>query len=256
MGLWFRIWSEEAFHVTACNFIATLSLRSKTFKWVLKGSWISQEESVTLLKLVGLTLLCYTCGFGKLSNFSSAGSGRYQNQAVSLFMVWWLMLSPLPETLPCFLFFLVINLAVPLCHENITGFWWLKAFVWYCWFLELKLSRISVKDLKNTCHKRPLKPFYHLLWHNLGGIERVALMLASLRALCAIKQEKCSFQQVNLLFHQSPQDHLRPFQLLLHLLTWASQKRVAPIKIARSPLPSGQKGSLEFGREDLSLLRP
>lgn len=35
-------------------------------------------------------------------------------------MVFWLIFSPLPETLPCFLFFLVINLDVLLCHENIT----------------------------------------------------------------------------------------------------------------------------------------
>lgn len=81
-------------------------------------------------------------------------------------------------------------------------------------------------------------------------------MLASLCALCVIKQEKYSFQQVNLLFHQFPQDHLRPFQLLLHLLTWASQKRVTPIKIERYPLPSGQKDLLEFDRADLSLLHP
>lgn len=29
------------------------------------------------------------------------------------------MFSPLPETLPCFLFFLAINLDTLLCHENI-----------------------------------------------------------------------------------------------------------------------------------------
>lgn len=58
----------------------------------------------------------HTCGFGKLSDFSCARSGGYQNQAVEVF---WLMFSPLPETLPCFLFFLVISLDTLLCHENI-----------------------------------------------------------------------------------------------------------------------------------------
>lgn len=64
------------------------------------------------------------------------------------------------------------------------------------------------------------------------------------------------FQQVNLQFHQFPQDRLRPFQPLLHLLTWASQKRVTQIKIERYPLPLGQKDLLEFDREDLSRLHP
>jgi len=104
--------------------------------------------------------------------------------------------------------------------------------------------------------KKPLKPFCHLLGDNIGGIEWVAFMPSSLCALWVIKQEQYSFQQVNLLFHQFPQDHLPPFQLLLRLLTWASQKRVTRIKIERYPLPLGQKGLLEFDREDLSLLHP
>lgn len=120
--------------------------------------------------------------------------------------------------------------------------------------------RVKIIPRQNFCErleeclpKKAFKTFYHLLWDNIGEINGMAITLAT---LCVIKQEKYSFQQVNLLFHQFPQDHLRPSQLLLHLLTWASQKRVTPIKIERCPLPSGQRGSPESGKEAPSLLRP
>lgn len=77
-----------------------------------------------------------------------------------------------------------------------------------------------------------------------------------LATLCVIKQEKYSLQQVNLLFHQFPQDHLHPSQLLLHLLTWASQKRVTPARTARCRLPSGQRDSPGSAREAPSPPRP
>lgn len=170
-------------------------------------------------------------------------------------MVFWLTFSSLPETLPCFLFFLVINLDVLLCHESITWCW-----EHLCYNVDFRVKINSeqnfCKRLEECLPKKPLKPFYHLVWDNIGGIERVAFMVPSLCALCVIKQEKYSFQQVNLLYHQFPQDHLRPSQLLLHLLTWASQKRVTPIKIERYLLRLGQKGLLEFDRGDLSLLHP
>lgn len=70
------------------------------------------------------------------------------------------------------------------------------------------------------------------------------------------KARELFFHQVNLLFHQFPRDHPRPFQLLLHLLLWVSQNQGAQHKIERCHRLLEQKDLLGFVKEVLSHLPP
>lgn len=217
------------------------------------------SETVMVLKLVKVVFLCYMFGFEKLSfNFSLLEV--VDSKTRLLWYLWYLgwFFSYLPETLPCFLFFLVVILDVLLGNETITVLAGESICANVRSRVKVRFKQKFCERLKNVLEeKKLLKPFYHLPWDSIEGIERVAFTITNFCGFfCVIKQNKFFFQQVNLLFHQFPQDHLHPFQLLLHLLTWASQKRVTRIKIERYPPPLGQKDLLEFDREDLSLLHP
>lgn len=146
MGLWFRVLNEESFHVTACNFIATLSLRSKMFKWVLKRSWISQKQ----WRFWSWWKLCSYVTFLALRSclLISLLLEVVDTKTRLLWYLWYLgwFFSYLPETLPCFLFFLVVILDVLLCYETIT----ILAAESTCANVR---SRIKVRFKENFCKR-------------------------------------------------------------------------------------------------------